>query len=79
MNQQVLCSPWAPRAPSISYFPIIATLERVVHAGCISLPDSHLFLNFCNLTSYQQAVEFPFVLTNYLPNIYPLSKFLDSL
>lgn len=61
-----------PQASALWYFPIIAILllERVVYTGCVSLPNSQLFLNFCNLTSYHHTVGFPLLVTNYLPSIF---------
>ena len=77
MNQQVFFSPWVPSSSAPSDFPFIAILERVVCTCCVGLPNSHLFLNFWNLT-YYYAVEFPLVVISSLPNIYSLSKLLDS-
>ena len=70
-------APGSPQASAPSDFPVIAILERVVYTCCVSIPNSHLLLNFCILT-YYYAVEFPLVVINYLPNIYSLSKLLDS-
>lgn len=72
-----------PQASALCYIPITAILilESVVYTGCVSLPNSHLFLNFCNLTSYYPTIEFPPLVTSYLPWIFVpfLSILLDFL
>lgn len=72
-----------PQASALCYVPITAILilESVVYTGCVSLPNSHLFLNFYNLTSYYHTIEFPLLVTSYLPWIFVpfLSILLDFL